>query len=237
MDPLNPTGMPPIPSPAAVPPGPGSPSPEPAPAAPPAPAPAPAQTTPKPDPITPLIEELTALRLEKMEREAEAKRQAEASRIAESERLASAGKLKELMDRYEQDRKASEEKARQAEAKFRQTVLERELAAALAGQKIRPGTADQLMKLWRDDFEVIDANGRYEVRSKDLKTPAQVAAERLASPEWDHFVPAEHRGGANPGGAQPQPTPVTGGNPALTPEQQQQLLAVQQRGGYRGFGL
>lgn len=236
MDPLNPTGMPPIPPPVAPPtPGPSSSSPEPGPAAPPAaPTPPPA---PKPDPITPLIEELTALRLEKMEREAEAKRQAEANRIAETERLASAGKLKELMDRYEADRKASEEKARAAEAKFRQTVLERELAAALAGQKIRPGTADQLMRLWRDDFEVIDSGGRYEVRSKDMKTPAQVAAERLASPEWDHFVLAEHRGGAAPGGAQPQPTPVAGGSPALSPEQQQQLLAVQQRGGYRGFGL
>ena len=122
------------------------------------------------------------------------------------------------------------------EAKFRASVRDREIATALASQKLRPGAAEQLARLWRDDFEVLDSNGSYEVRTKDFKTPSQVAAERLASPEWDHFVLADHRGGPPAGGGQPNPV-IPGQPTTLTPDQKSQIEAVQFRQAYAGFGM
>lgn len=92
------------------------------------------------------------------------------------------------------------------ERAYRGAVLERDLANELAGRPLVPGAAAQLVKLWRDDFDVIDDGTGARVVSRDGRPVGQVVAERLASPEYAHFCPSGPRGGTAARG----PGPVVG---------------------------
>ena len=79
---------------------------------------------------------------------------------------------------------------------FKAAVLDRELATALAGRSLVPGAAAQLIKLWRDDFDVYEEGGEYRVAARDGRPVAKAVAERLADAEYAHFSPPSSRGGA-----------------------------------------
>lgn len=100
----------------------------------------------------------------------------------------------------------AEESAARARAEgweraFKETLRERELAKALAGRPLVPGGAEQLIKLWRDDFDVIEQEGEFKVSARDGRQVGQAVAERLSSPEYAHFCPPTSKGGtaARPG--------------------------------------
>lgn len=61
----------------------------------------------------------------------------------------------------------------------------RELVATLGRFDIVPGGAEQLAKLWRDDFS--EVNGA--VQTKDGKSPGEVIQARLTSAEFANFSP------------------------------------------------
>lgn len=88
------------------------------------------------------------------------------------------------------------------EKSFRGVILERELAVALAGRALVPGAAPQLMKLWREEFDVVEEAGEYRVLSRDGKSVNRAVEEWLASAEYSHFRPARSRGGSGTQGAQ-----------------------------------
>ena len=95
------------------------------------------------------------------------------------------------------------------EESYRAALKDRELAVALSGRPLIAGAASQLLKLWREDLEVIDDGGRQRVVSRDGRPVAQAVASWLASPEFAHFAPPPSRGGtATPGVTRPgQPGP------------------------------
>lgn len=74
-------------------------------------------------------------------------------------------------------------------------ILDRELATALSGQLLVSGAAPQLLKLWRDEFDVYEENGSYRVASRDGRGVGPVVSEWLASREYSHFCLPAARGG------------------------------------------
>ena len=90
---------------------------------------------------------------------------------------------------------ARERRLSELDANYRSAVRDRELAAALAGRSLVPNAASQLIKLWRDDFELIEDGGRTQVVAKDGRTLEESVKDRLEQPEFAHFCLATSRGG------------------------------------------
>ncbi len=95
------------------------------------------------------------------------------------------------------------------EKTLREAVRDRELATALAGRSLVPGAASQLIKLWRDDFDVFETDGELKVTSRDGRSVARAIADRLEDPEYAHFRPATSRGGVATRGTGRTQTPGT----------------------------
>jgi hypothetical protein len=94
------------------------------------------------------------------------------------------------------DRKAAE-----MERAFKAAIRDRELATALAGRPLLPGAAVQLIKLWRDDFDVFEEGGEFHVTARDGRPVAKAVSERLSEAEYAHFSPPSSRGGASAKGS------------------------------------
>lgn len=91
-------------------------------------------------------------------------------------------------------------KAEDWERAFKTTMKEKELATALAGQSLVPGAAAQLVKLWREDLEVIDEAGRIRVASRDGRNVSEAVNAWLTGAEYAHFRRPSSRGGTTPPG-------------------------------------
>ncbi|MDB5350776.1 MAG: hypothetical protein JWN86_2023 [Planctomycetota bacterium] len=89
------------------------------------------------------------------------------------------------------DRKAAE-----LERAYKAAIRDRELATALAGRSLVPGAAAQLIKLWREDFDVYESDGELRVTARDGRDVSKAVGERLAEAEYAHFCPSTSRGGA-----------------------------------------
>ncbi len=81
------------------------------------------------------------------------------------------------------------------ERAYQSALLDRELATALVGKPLVPGAAAQLIRLWRDAFEVIDEDGTLRVVSREGRSVTQAVNDRLAGPEFAHFCLPSSRGG------------------------------------------
>lgn len=81
---------------------------------------------------------------------------------------------------------------------YKAAVRDRELATALAGRPLVPGAASQLVRLWRDDLEVIEEEGKVRVVSRDGRPVQKAVADWLSSPEFAHFRAPTTRGGTRP---------------------------------------
>src|SRR4051812_31898284 len=90
---------------------------------------------------------------------------------------------------------ARDQRVAELEQSCKAAVRERELATALTGRPLVAGAADQLIKLWRDEFDVYEESGVYKVSSRDGRTVGQVVDDRLASSEYSHFCLPTSRGG------------------------------------------
>ena len=112
---------------------------------------------------------------------------------------------------YAREIAANERKAATMERAYKSALLDRELATALAGKPLVPGAADQLIRLWRDAFEVVDDDGSIRVVSREGRSVEQAVADRLAGSEFAHFCLPSSRGGTGQRGqnrsAAPSPTP------------------------------
>lgn len=91
---------------------------------------------------------------------------------------------------------ARDRKVADLESAYRRALRDRELATALAGKPLVSGAAAQLIKLWRDDFDVYEESGEYRVAARDGRTVAQWVAERLGGADYAHFCTPSTRGGA-----------------------------------------
>ena len=88
-----------------------------------------------------------------------------------------------------------ERKANDLERTYKAALRDRELATALVGKSLVPGAAAQLIKLWRDDFEVVDDEGEIRVLAKDGRGVAQAVLDRLECSDFAHFCLPSSRGG------------------------------------------
>ena len=91
---------------------------------------------------------------------------------------------------------ASNRRLVELERGYKAAVRDRELATALAGRPLLPGAAAQLIKLWRDDFDVFEEGGEFRVSARDGSPVARAIAERLTEADYAHFLPPSSRGGA-----------------------------------------
>ena len=112
-----------------------------------------------------------------------------------------------------QELAARDRKVAELERAYRAALRDRELATALAGKPLVAGAAAQLIKLWRDDFDVYEEDGEYRVTARDGRAVDQAVAERLAGAEYAHFCLPSSRGGAGAKGpsqsaARPPPPPA-----------------------------
>ena len=82
------------------------------------------------------------------------------------------------------------------ETAYRQALRDRELATTLAGKPLVSGAVAQLLKLWRDDFDVYEESGEYKVAARDGRTLAEWVGERLGGPDYAHFCLPTSRGGS-----------------------------------------
>lgn len=129
------------------------------------------------------------------------------------------------------------------ERAYRSAVVDRELATELAGRPLRPGAAAQLVRLWRDELELVEESGRERVVSRDGRALAKAVEEWLSSPEYGHFREPTSRGGgasrgpSRPGGGgmePPAPASRTLGEAVLREWRQSQSTS---RAGGPGLGL
>ncbi len=83
---------------------------------------------------------------------------------------------------------------------YKAAIKERELATALAGRPLVAGGASQLIKLLRDEVDVVEEDGQYRVVTRDGKPLARAMGDWLASEEYAHFTrPTARVGTAVPG--------------------------------------
>jgi hypothetical protein len=101
-----------------------------------------------------------------------------------------------------------EQKAADLERAYKSAVRDRELATSLIGKPLVAGAAAQLIKLWRDDFEVIDDDGEIRILAKDGRGVVEAVAERLAGAEFAHFCLPSSRGGTGAKGQNRSATPA-----------------------------
>jgi len=103
---------------------------------------------------------------------------------------------------------AREQKSAELERAYKAALRDRELATALVGKPLVPGAATQLIKLLRDDFEVVDEDGEIRILARDGRGVDQAVAERLAGPEFAHFCLPSSRGGTGSKGQNRSATPT-----------------------------
>ena len=110
---------------------------------------------------------------------------------------------------YARELANNERKAATMERAYKAALLDRELATALVGKPLVPGAADQLIRLWRDAFEVIDDDGTIRVVSREGRSVEQAVADRLSGSEYAHFCLPSSRGGTGHRGQNRSATPAT----------------------------
>lgn len=137
----------------------------------------------------------------------EAEREVEAARARDAE-LVRKGEYENLLKARDADLAKANEKARESDERAKRTTRDRELALALGSQNLRPGAAKHLTKLLADELEAVpNADGGYDVRSKDRRSVADFIAETLKSPEYDAFIASGATPGVGANGSRSAPTP------------------------------
>lgn len=210
----------------------------------PAPAPTPKVETPTPPPsppappaVNPLAADLAAARARLAELEKADADRAEAARLAEEKKLTEKGEYEKLIKQKDERLAAEAKKAEASEARARSYALNSQLALALAKHDLYEGSAEDLTKLWRDEFEAVPDGEGFVVRAKDGRNVADVIAERLATPRYSNHVKATSRSGSGGGdGHRPAPTPA---HDPSKPVKLEDIIAqrMQAANGTHGFGL
>ncbi len=103
---------------------------------------------------------------------------------------------------------AKDRKAAELEHAYKAALRDRELATALVGKPLVPGAAAQLIRLLRDEFEVVDEGGSIRILARDGRDVARAVADHLAGPEFAHFCLPSSRGGTGARGQNRSATPA-----------------------------
>ena len=93
------------------------------------------------------------------------------------------------------------------ERELREAVRDREIAKALLGKPLVPGAAGQLLRLWREEFDVVADGDRLVVVSPEGRGVSESIDAFLDRPDYAHFRAASTRGGTGLPGAGRSATP------------------------------
>ena len=110
---------------------------------------------------------------------------------------------------------AREQRLGELEQAVKSAVRDRELATALAGRPLVPGAAIQLIKLWREEFDIYEDGDSYKVSAKDGRSVDLAVSAWLASSAYSHFCLPTSRGGT---GARDANRPSNGAAPSASPK-------------------
>ena len=145
----------------------------------------------------PTLEELVTIPLAELEALRSSAEQAAASSASAAE---AEERLRLSERRFDDELSERSRKAEEWERACKGALKEKELAAALAGRSLVPGAAPQLVRLWRDELEVIDDAGRLRVSDRDGRTVSEAVGAWLSSADYAHFSRPTSRGGTAPPG-------------------------------------
>jgi hypothetical protein len=95
---------------------------------------------------------------------------------------------------------AERKRLKDTEDRAKRYALDGELARALASQPLVSGGAEQLTRLWRDQFSVDVQGDSFAVRTPDFQPVSSWIAAQLDRPEYAHFLRAQNPNGGTAGG-------------------------------------
>jgi hypothetical protein len=168
----------------------------------------------EPVPAPEWVAEIAKLRGELTKLQGASTQRQQAETTEAEKKLKDKGEYETLIRQRDERITALEGTSAKRDALYRDGARDRAITEALAstGLTLTKGAPAHLLKLWKDDFEAIEQpDGTVRVQTKDFKTPAQVAKERLASEDYSNFVLAGSRGGGGasdggrPAGTRPDP--------------------------------
>jgi hypothetical protein len=107
-----------------------------------------------------------------------------------------------------------DQRIRAMEQAYGEAIKERALVAALSEKPLVAGGLVQLLKLWRDELDVVVEGTEHEVRTRDGRPLEEAIEDWLEKPDYAHFRPATARGGTSvPGQGRTSSAPTTNGRP------------------------
>jgi hypothetical protein len=119
--------------------------------------------------------------------------------------------------------KQAHERWSAAEGRMRKSVLENELAQALADQPFVSASAkEQFTRLIKSELQVDAVGDTYSVRGPAFENPREYVASQLARPEYSHFMAAA----APAPGAQAMPGQQAPGAPPAEPRNFSEALMM-----------
>ncbi len=145
----------------------------------------------------PTLEETITIPLAELEALRASAEQASASEASAAE---ARERLRLVERRFDDELSERSRKAEEWERACKGALKEKELAAALSGRSLVPGAAPQLVKLWREELEVIDDGGRLRVSTRDGRNVSDAVGAWLSDAEYAHFSRPTSRGGTAPPG-------------------------------------
>lgn len=186
------------------------------------PAPVVAPITISPDQLQTFM--ATQTRLAQLE--AESKAREETARAEQVRLLAENGKVQEALSAQRDQSKKDLESERaakvQSEERAKNYALDGELARVLAAQPLVANGAEQLTKLWRENFIVEPQGNSYNVRTHQFQPVGEFVGAMLGRPEYAHYLrPTAPSGGVGSQGAQgttPTPAANTTSAPTVVPK-------------------
>jgi hypothetical protein len=107
--------------------------------------------------------------------------------------------VKTLRDAKDAELKTANDARVGIEDRAKRYALDGELARVLASQPIVPGSAAQLMSLFRAEFQVHAEGDSFTVRTPTFQSVEQFVKEKLAHVDYAHFVRATNPAGGTAG--------------------------------------
>jgi hypothetical protein len=154
--------------------------------------------------------------------ESEQRGREDAARLEQVNLMAQRGEVEKALreTREDAERRVNAERAQRdtIERQAKRYAVDGELNRILASQSnLVPNAAEQLVQLWRNQFQAEPQGETFVVRTPSAQSPGDFIAAQLALPQYAHFQrPASQGGtGGGPGAQQSGPTPAA--NPAAAP--------------------
>jgi hypothetical protein len=173
------------------------------------------------------LQVFTALQVRVAQLEAEQRKREDEAKAEQVKMLATKGEIEKALqtqrDQAEQQIATERNKLAALEAQARRYALDGELSKALAGQPLVPGGAEQLTRLWRDQFVVEPKGESFEVRTQAFESVPAFVAAQLSRAEYAHFVRPQNPGGGTAGTTGAHQVPPTPSNSSQSQSQPRNL--------------